>query len=147
MFEAVGERYWPLYFDKLRAALSAGGVAVLQVITIAASRFPAYRQRPDFIQRHIFPGGMLPTLAHLEGLAAHSGFAIAERQSFGLSYADTLREWRYRFNRAWPSIEALGFDERFRRMWEYYLVYCETGFRHQTIDVSLLKFVPERGAR
>jgi len=147
MFEAVGERYWQLYFERLRAALSTNGIAVLQVITIAASRFPAYRRRPDFIQRHIFPGGMLPTMPHLEALAEGCGLAIVESQSFGMSYAETLREWRSRFTQAWPSIGPLGFNERFRRMWEYYLAYCETGFRHQTIDVSLLKLVPERGKR
>ena len=145
MFEAVGERYWPVYFDRLRASLSVSGIAVLQVITIAAARFPAYRRRPDFIQRHIFPGGMLPTTAHLEELAAGSGLSIVERQSFGMSYAETLREWRARFNRSWPSIEPLGFDLRFRRMWDYYLAYCEAGFRHGTIDVSLFKLTPARG--
>jgi cyclopropane-fatty-acyl-phospholipid synthase len=139
MFEAVGERYWPVYFDKLRAALAAGGVAVLQVITIAAARFPDYRRRPDFIQRHIFPGGMLPTVAHLEALAERSGLAVGVLQSFGDSYAETLREWRRRFNASWSEIAPLGFDERFRRMWDYYLAYCETGFRHGTIDVSLIQ--------
>jgi cyclopropane-fatty-acyl-phospholipid synthase len=139
MFEAVGERYWPVYFDKLREALAAGGVAVLQVITIAATRFPDYRRRPDFIQRHIFPGGMLPTLAHLEALAERSGLSVGVLQSFGDSYAETLREWRRRFNASWSEIAPLGFDERFRRMWDYYLAYCETGFRHGTIDVSLIQ--------
>ena len=139
MFEAVGERYWPVYFDRLRGALATGGVAVLQVITIAAARFPAYRSRPDFIQRHIFPGGMLPTLGHLEGLAERSGLAIGALQSFGGGYAETLREWRRRFNQSWGDIAPLGFDERFRHMWDYYLAYCETGFRHGTIDVSLIQ--------
>ncbi len=143
MFEAVGERYWPVYFDKLRSVLAAQGCAVLQVITIAASRFSRYRRNPDFIQRHIFPGGMLPTVEHLEALAARSGLAIVARQSFGWSYAETLHEWRLRFGRAWPAIEALGFDERFRRMWDYYLAYCETGFRSGTIDVGLFKLVPD----
>jgi cyclopropane-fatty-acyl-phospholipid synthase len=139
MFEAVGERYWPVYFDKLRSTLAAGGIAVLQVITIAANRFPDYRRRPDFIQRHIFPGGMLPTIAHLEALAERSGLSVAVLQSFGDSYAETLREWRRRFNQSWAEIAPLGFDERFRRMWDYYLAYCETGFRQGTIDVSLIQ--------
>lgn len=139
MFEAVGERYWPVYFDMLRGALAAGGTAVLQVITLAASRFPDYRRRPDYIQRHIFPGGMLPTMEHLEALAARSGLAIGACQSFGGSYAETLREWRRRFALSWTEIAPLGFDERFRRMWDYYLAYCETGFRHGTIDVRLIQ--------
>ena len=140
MLEAVGERYWPLYFDKLRARLAAGGVAVLQVITIDERRFDAYRSRPDFIQRHIFPGGMLPTMSRIEAEAARAGLALCHRQSFGDSYARTLEEWRHRFLRSWNTIEPLGFDWRFRRMWEYYLAYCESGFDHGAIDVSLLKF-------
>lgn len=139
MFEAVGERYWPLYFEKLRSSLVKGGVAVLQIITIAPSRFDAYRACPDFIQRHIFPGGMLPTAEIVEEHAANAMLTVTDRESFGLSYARTLRDWRDRFLRAWPEIESLGFDTRFRRMWEYYLAYCETGFRHSAIDVSIFK--------
>ena len=139
MFEAVGERYWPLYFEKLRSSLVKGGVAVLQIITIAPSRFNAYRTCPDFIQRHIFPGGMLPTAEIVEDHAAKALLTVTERESFGLSYAETLRDWRDRFLRSWPEIESLGFDMRFRRMWEYYLAYCETGFRHDAINVSIFK--------
>lgn len=139
MFEAVGERYWPVYFDKLRASLVKGGVAVLQIITIAPSRFSAYRTRPDFIQRHIFPGGMLPTAEIIEECAARAMLKVTGRESFGQSYARTLRDWRDRFLGAWPEIETLGFDTRFRRMWEYYLAYCETGFRHNAIDVSIFR--------
>lgn len=139
MFEAVGERYWPLYFEKLRSSLVKGGVAVLQIITIAPSRFDAYRACPDFIQRHIFPGGMLPTAEIVEEHAANAMLTVTDRESFGLSYARTLRDWRDRFLGSWPEIESLGFDTRFRRMWEYYLAYCETGFRHSAIDVSIFK--------
>lgn len=139
MFEAVGERYWPLYFEKLRSSLVKGGVAVLQIITIAPSRFHAYRASPDFIQRHIFPGGMLPTAEIVEDYAAKAMLTVTGRESFGPSYARTLRDWRDRFLRSWPEIEALGFDTRFRRMWEYYLAYCETGFRHDAIDVSIFR--------
>ena len=141
MLEAVGERYWPTYFDKLRSSLSNGGITVLQVITIAESRYAAYRQSPDFIQRHIFPGGMLPTLSHIEREAARVGLTLAYQESFGDSYARTLREWRNRFVQAGPKIEPLGFDQRFRRMWEYYLAYCEVGFRFGAIDVNFVKLV------
>ncbi|EJN12338.1 methyltransferase, cyclopropane fatty acid synthase [Bradyrhizobium sp. YR681] len=139
MFEAVGERYWPVYFEKLRSSLVQDGAAVLQIITIASSRFDAYRKRPDFIQRHIFPGGMLPTTEIIEDCAAKAALKVTGRESFGPSYARTLREWRHRFLARWQDIESLGFDTRFRRMWEYYLAYCEVGFLHGAIDVSLFK--------
>ncbi len=140
MIEAVGERFWPAYFEKLHASLAVGGSVLIQAITIDEKRFAAYRARPDFIQRHIFPGGMLPTYSIIESEAARAGLKLVHDESFGGSYARTLREWRSRFLRAWPAIEALGFDQRFRRMWEYYLVYCETGFRAGAIDVGFFKF-------
>ena len=139
MFEAVGERYWPVYFKALRDRLKAGGTCVLQVITIAEQRFAAYRDHPDFIQRHIFPGGMLPTRTIMREQAARAGLAVTAEEAFGQSYAVTLEEWRRRFLAAWPRIEPLGFDARFRRMWEYYLAYCESGFRCGTVDVSLFQ--------
>lgn len=144
MLEAVGERYWPVYFDKLRQSLTDTGIAVLQVITIAESLFGAYRRRPDFIQRYIFPGGMLPTLDIIRRQAERSGLHLVTQQSFGASYAKTLAEWRQRFLQAWPRIEPLGFDARFKRMWEYYLSYCEIGFAINAIDVNLIKLVPAR---
>jgi cyclopropane-fatty-acyl-phospholipid synthase len=142
MIEAVGEQYWPIYFAKLRALMRDGGVAVLQAITIAESRFAAYRKRPDFIQRHIFPGGMLPTRSIIDIEAARAGLRVVSHESFGQSYATTLSEWRGRFLRAWPRIATLGFDERFKHLWEYYLTYCEIGFRTGTVDVGLYKLVP-----
>jgi cyclopropane-fatty-acyl-phospholipid synthase len=144
MIEAVGERYWPVYFQKIRHSLTDAGIAVLQAITIAEARFANYRRRPDFIQRYVFPGGMLPTREAIAREAARAGLRLLESQSFGLSYARTLAEWRRRFLAAWPQIEPLGFDTRFKRMWEYYLSYCEAGFRAGAIDVSLLKFVPAK---
>jgi cyclopropane-fatty-acyl-phospholipid synthase len=140
MIEAVGESYWPTYFAKLRASLRDGGVAVLQAITIAEDRFAAYRKRPDFIQRHIFPGGMLPTRSIIEREASRAGLHLVHHESFGDSYVKTLREWRRRFLRSWPKIERLGFGDRFRRIWEYYLAYCEVGFRGGIVDVSLYVF-------
>jgi cyclopropane-fatty-acyl-phospholipid synthase len=142
MIEAVGEQYWPTYFAKLRALMRDGGITVLQAITIAESRFAAYRKRPDFIQRHIFPGGMLPTRSIIENEAARAGLRVVSHETFGQSYARTLGEWRGRFLQAWPKIVKLGFDERFKHMWEYYLTYCETGFRTGTVDVGLYKLVP-----
>jgi cyclopropane-fatty-acyl-phospholipid synthase len=142
MLEAVGERYWPVYFEKLRQCLDPAGVAVLQVITIAADRYPQYRRQPDYIQQTVFPGGMLPTDEIIRREAARAGFCCEQAERFGLSYARTLANWRERFLSAWPSIKPLGFDERFKRMWEYYMVYCEAGFRAGTVDVALYRLTP-----
>jgi cyclopropane-fatty-acyl-phospholipid synthase len=136
MLEAVGEVYWPIYFKTLHNRLNAGGIAVLQVITIDEARFDTYRGSADFIQRHIFPGGMLPTKAIIVELSARAGLKLVSTQSFGQSYAATLSEWRKRFLASWPSIAEMGFPERFRRLWDYYLCYCEAGFRAETIDVG-----------
>jgi cyclopropane-fatty-acyl-phospholipid synthase len=140
MLEAVGEAYWPVYFTKLRSSLNHGGAAVLQVITIDESRFEDYRRRPDFIQKHIFPGGMLPTASHIERLASDAGLRLVSSEFFGDSYARTLEIWQQRFQQAWPKIKPLGFDERFKRTWEYYLDYCQVGFESAAINVGLYKF-------
>lgn len=141
MLEAVGEKYWPCYFAKLHACLRPGGVAVLQVITIEQSRFEAYRGRPDFIQRYIFPGGMLPTARHMHDLTAGAGLRLERVEMFGASYARTLAAWRERFLDAWPRLAGSIGDERFRGMWEYYLAYCEVGFRTGALDVGLYRLV------
>lgn len=137
MLEAVGERYWPTYFGKLRDLLAAHGTAVIQVITIDEKRFEQYRRTTDFIQRHVFPGGMLPTKSALAREADAAGLEVVGRETFGESYAWTLGEWRRRFLRAWPTIEQLGADLPFRRLWDYYLCYCAAGFRTGAIDVGL----------
>ncbi|MDE1906368.1 MAG: class I SAM-dependent methyltransferase [Rhodospirillales bacterium] len=137
MLEAVGEAYWPVYFQALRARLKVGGRAVLQVITIDEGYYPGYRRTPDFIQRHIFPGGMLPTKTAIAEQAKQAGLAPGRVQHFGASYARTLADWRLRFLAAWPRIEAMGFDARFRRLWTYYLCYCEAGFASGRVDVGL----------
>ncbi|MBB4265832.1 SAM-dependent methyltransferase [Roseospira visakhapatnamensis] len=137
MFEAVGQEHWPLFFERLGACLRSGGRAGLQVITIAEDRFEEYRAYPDFIQTHVFPGGMLPTTRHLaEGLTA-AGLTVGERLAFGADYARTLGLWRDAFLTAWPGIldGGRGFDERFRRLWTYYLGYCKVGFESGAIDV------------
>jgi cyclopropane-fatty-acyl-phospholipid synthase len=141
MLEAVGEGYWPSFFGRLSESLHPGSVAVLQVISIAEAIFASYRLRPDFIQRHIFPGGMLPTSSIIEQEAARAGLRLVHREFFGSSYARTLMEWQFRFQAAWPSIRACGFDERFKRMWEYYLTYCQVGFEAGVTDVGFYKFV------
>ena len=139
MIEAVGEAYWPTYFSALRERLKPGGVAVLQAITIADQHFDAYRRGADFIQRCIFPGGMLPSPGALQAQAERAGFEIEEQLLFGPSYALTLAEWRRRFLAEWPAIEPLGFDAAFKRLWTYYLGYCEAGFRSGRVDVGLYR--------
>jgi len=139
MFEAIGEKQWKQYFDVCRERLTPGGSAALQIITIADDRFDAYRKNPDFIQLYIFPGGMLPSPSALNASAASAGLGIETLRTFAVSYADTLREWRDRFDTAWPKIAPLGFDERFKRMWDYYLAYCEGGFRSGAVDVGQFK--------
>jgi len=136
MLEAVGEQYWPIYFAKLRERLKRGGKAVLQVITIADDRFENYRQGVDFIQRYIFPGGLLPTKDIILSQAIRAGLSVMTVVPFGGSYAETLAEWQRRFKAAWPEIARLGFPASFRRLWEYYLAYCEAGFRAGILDVS-----------
>ena len=137
MIEAVGEAWWPSYFATIRDRLKPGGIAVIQAITIAEDRFEDYRSSADFIQRYIFPGGMLPTVPELHRQIARAGLELRSSETFGDSYARTLAEWRRRFHAAWPDIQPLGFDDRFRRIWDYYLSYCEAGFRAAATDVGL----------
>jgi cyclopropane-fatty-acyl-phospholipid synthase len=139
MLEAVGEEYWPVYFETLRRSLVPGGSAIIQAITIAEEYFPAYRRHPDFIQRYIFPGGMLPTSSAIEREANRAGLSLVSAEHFASSYARTLAEWRARFHRAWPQIAPLGYDERFRKMWDYYLAYCQAGFETGALSVGLYK--------
>jgi cyclopropane-fatty-acyl-phospholipid synthase len=136
MFEAVGESYWPTYFEQVHECLKPGGKAGLQIITIAQKRFDAYRKKTDFIQRYIFPGGMLPSPERLDVEFANADLKLVAREDFAIDYARTLAEWRHRFLDVWPEVQALGFDARFRNMWEYYLAYCEAGFTTRSIDVS-----------
>ena len=140
MLEAVGEAYWPTYFEKLRDSMRLGGVAVLQVITIDEARYENYRRRPDFIQKYVFPGGMLPTVEIIEREAAKAGLQLVAKEFFSEGYARTLEEWQRRFQDAWPAIKGCGFDERFKRTWEYYLSYCQAGFEIGAINVGLYKF-------
>lgn len=135
MFEAVGEKYWSTFFGKVKDCLRAGGTAGMQIITINEAAFELYRKRPDFIQRYVFPGGMLPTPALLRSLGAAHGLSHLRERVFPQDYARTLAEWRTRFWSSWEKIVHLGFDDRFKRLWEFYLHYCEAGFRAEYIDV------------
>ncbi len=137
MIEAVGRRFLPKYFETIRDRLRPGGLCVLQAITIHEENFEAYCRRPDFIQRFVFPGGFLPSKTFLRETLEKANLKLLASENFGDSYALTLREWRRRFLEAWPQIEKLGFDTPFRRLWEYYLSYCEAGFRAGMIDVGL----------
>ena len=136
MFEAVGEKFWPTYLEILKARLKPGGKAALQIITIDDAQFENYRSNPDFVQRYIFPGGMLPGKRMLAGAVSVAGLNVCDTFFFGPSYAETLRRWDQGFQHNWPGIEQLGFDDRFFRMWLYYLAYCEVGFELGHIDVG-----------
>ncbi len=136
MFEAVGESYWPSYFDKVQSSLKTGAKAALQIITIEDDLFQKYRKRADFIQRYIFPGGMLPSEQALERQVARAGLKTEDAHYFGADYAKTLRLWAKRFEEQWAHIAPMGFDERFRRMWRFYLSYCEAGFDNGRINVG-----------
>ena len=140
MFEAVGEKYWPVYFDKVRQCLKPGGSAGLQIITIEPESYREYRSNPDFIQKYVFPGGMLPTREHLVDLGRRVGLTMTDDFGFGLDYARTLAEWRERFWAVWQKVKPLGFDEGFKRLWEFYFFYCEAGFRARNIDVRQVVF-------
>lgn len=140
MFEAVGEQYWQAFFHKLRACLLPGGRAGLQLITIRDEAFEAYRKEMDFIRAYVFPGGMLPSPSIMQELSQASGLPVVSDTGFALDYARTLGIWRERFEAAWKEIAPLGFDERFRRLWNYYLTYCEVGFATANIDVRQMVF-------
>ncbi|MBM7067948.1 cyclopropane-fatty-acyl-phospholipid synthase family protein [Actibacterium sp. 188UL27-1] len=136
MFEAVGERYWPTYFDSLHQRLKPGGNATLQIITVAERRWEMYRKGVDFIQKYIFPGGMLPSPNALRAEIETAGLAIRNSVEFGPSYDLTLRRWHEAFNARWDEVSAMGFDERFRRMWNFYLTSCAATFSSGNCDVT-----------
>lgn len=140
MIEAVGEQFWPDFFRQMRDRLAVGGIAGIQAITIQERFFANYRREIDYIRRYVFPGGMLPSPAILKSLGTSFGIPLVREKVFGDDYARTLSVWRDRFRDAWPSLVPLGFDERFRRLWEYYLAYCEAGFLSRNIDVRQMIF-------
>ncbi len=135
MYETVGQRFWPAYFRVLHERLKPGGRAVVQAITIADERFDRYRSGTDFIQQFIYPDGMLASPSVLRLQAQRAGLAVRSSHAFGMDYAETLRRWRQRFNRAWRELQADGLDERFKRLWSFFLCYCEAGFRSRSTEV------------
>ena len=142
MIEAVGEKFWPEYFARIGSAVRPGGTFALQSIVIENARFDAYRRSADFIQKHIFPGGALPSPDVIRAQARTAGLAWKTAYGHGIDYADTLAQWRARFEAAADRVAAMGFDARFRRCWSFYLAYCEGGFRAGNIDavqVALVK--------
>lgn len=139
MVEAVGPRYYGTFFRTLDRLLAPGGRAVLQTILIADPRYARYVERADWIQKHVFPGGIVPSLSSLVGaLRRSSTLALAHVEAFGLDYARTLAEWRRRLLARRDEALALGYDAAFLRKWEYYLAYCETGFRERELTVAQL---------
>nr|WP_319948689.1 cyclopropane-fatty-acyl-phospholipid synthase family protein [uncultured Shimia sp.] len=136
MFEAVGEKYWPVYFDTIHRCLKPTAKATLQIITVHEDRFAQYRKGVDFIQKFIFPGGMLPSPSALKTQIQNADLQVEHIHDFGESYSKTLRDWYTRFNARWPDVKALGFDERFQRMWNFYLTSCAAAFHSGNCDVS-----------
>ena len=140
MIEAVGEAYWPVYFATIDALLAPGGKVSIQAITMAHERVLATRRSFSWIQKYIFPGGIIPSLQSIdETLAAHTSLRVTARRDLGAHYARTLHLWRERFHQQWPRVHELGFDQTFARMWEFYLAYCEAGFRAGYLGVSQLQ--------
>ncbi|MEY8830790.1 class I SAM-dependent methyltransferase [Sedimentitalea sp. XS_ASV28] len=136
MFEAVGEKYWPVFFNTVRERLKPGGNATLQIITVADRRWEVYKRGVDFIQKYIFPGGMLPAPSILRQHIEKADLTVARSIEFGPSYDLTLRRWHQTFNEKWDEIARLGFDERFRRMWNFYLTSCAAAFDSSNVDVT-----------
>ncbi len=144
MIEAVGFEFWPQYFATLDRALAPGGRVGLQAITMPHDRMLASRDTYTWIHKYVFPGGLLPSVASVEQCVAdHTSLKVVARHGFGLHYADTLRLWREKFTEQADAVEALGFDETFRRMWEFYLSYSEAGFRSRYLDVYQFVFAKE----
>mgnify|MGYP001338515430 CR=1 FL=1 len=135
MIEAVGEKYLYQYFKKIKESLKLGGSAAIQGITIKDELFERYRHNEDYIQKYIFPGGFLPSFNYIKTLSSQNNLKLDEINSYSSDYAKTLSEWRKNFLNAWDNIAPIGFDDYFKRMWEFYLSYCEAGFKSKNIDL------------
>ena len=135
MIEAVGKNYLPSYFQTIKSNLSENGKAAIQAITIKDDLFERYKSKQDFIQRYIFPGGFLPSKKSLYDLSFDKGLAINTYESYGFHYSNTLKLWRDEFLKKWDQISKQGFDLNFKRMWNFYLSYCEAGFKSKNIDL------------
>ncbi|MDG1377740.1 MAG: cyclopropane-fatty-acyl-phospholipid synthase [Yoonia sp.] len=144
MFEAVGEEYWPIYFETLRKCLKPNKHATLQIITVAHRRWAVYKRGVDFIQKYIFPGGMLPSPVILRQTAETAGLSTVRSIEFGESYSETLRLWYDDFNGKWDAVAELGFDDRFRRMWNFYLTSCAATFHSGNCDVTQITLTRAR---
>lgn len=147
MIEAVGEEYWPAYFRTIDERLAPGGIAAVQAILMSHERLIATKHSYGWIQKHIFPGGLIPSLqAMSETAEGATSLRMTAVEPFGADYAETLRRWRETFLARWPEVHALGFDETFRRKWEFYLAYCEAGFATGYLDVAQVRFEREGAA-
>lgn len=135
MFEAVGERYWSTYFNKIGSLLKKGGKAVIQTITISDENFERYRRSADVIRTYIFPGGMLPSPERFQAVAEQNGLRVGEKFHFGRDYGKTLEHWLESFERKLPEVRAQGFDEAFVRIWRFYLASCIATFRSDATSV------------
>ena len=141
MFEAVGRQFWDVYFKKLKSLLNQNGIIVLQIITIKNNAFDYYKNNPDFIQKHVFPGGMLPSIDILKKILKNNKLKIIENHNYPEHYAKTLNKWRNNFNSSLDEIKNNGFDDRFIRLWNYYLAYCESGFKSKRIGLNQIKII------
>ena len=141
MFEAVGKEFWNVYFKKLKSLLNQNGIIVLQIITIKDNAFDYYKKNPDFIQKHIFPGGMLPSVSMLKKILENNKLKIIENNNYAEHYAKTLNNWRNNFNSSLNKIKDNGFDDKFVRLWNYYLAYCESGFKTKRIGLNQIKIM------
>lgn len=136
MIEAVGEKYWGTFFQKVSSLLRANGKSLIQGITIREELFYSYSKSTDFIQQYVFPGGMLLTNSVFDKKSKENGMKLTDTFEFGISYANTLKDWRINFNQALPHVRAMGFDDKFIRLWNLYLAYCEGAFRAGRINVG-----------
>jgi len=139
MFEAVGKDYWNTFFKKIQSILKPNGIVGLQLITIDDKIYNVYKKNPDFIQKYIFPGGMLPSQKILKELITKNSLKLESVDSYANDYAKTLNIWNQKFNKNWKDIQKLGFDNKFKLMWNYYLSYCEGGFLSKNIDLKQIK--------
>jgi len=140
MFEAVGMQYWQTYFNKVKELLKPTGIFSMQTIVIFDGFFERYAKKVDFIQKYIFPGGMLPSPSSLEKIAKENKLGFSIKNQMADSYHQTLELWRKNFNQKWNKIKILGYSDEFKRMWNFYLSYCSGGFKAKTIDVYQIDF-------
>jgi cyclopropane-fatty-acyl-phospholipid synthase len=135
MIEAVGEKYLNNYFSMIKNNLKKGGIGAIQAIIIRDELFDQYRKSEDFIQKYIFPGGFLPSLQSIKDHTERSGLQLTAYNSYGIHYSNTLKKWRENFINSWSDISKQGFDQSFKKIWDFYFSYCEAGFKSKNIDL------------